>query len=336
MAYQLTRRAFGGTVAALALSAADGGWTELFDGHSLNGWRPSETKDSWKVADGALAADGKRSHLFYDGPFHGADFRNFELEVELMTRPGCNSGVYFHTAYQESGFPTKGFEVQVDNSYVGEGGYKERKMGGSLYGLRNIYKPFATDDQWFKLAVTVRGKNVQIRENGILLVDYTEPTPPVIPDGPEKGRFLDHGTFALQCHNEGSKRAVPQCAGAAAGRTMWPRPAAPRPRRTTCSARSSTTGGTTSRWSITTRTSRAASRWTRCWTARGATASCTGSPSTPGRASPRPTDDDAAAATPTACRASRASSPCRPKGASGPVCSRGPRWRCSTTCSATR
>jgi Domain of Unknown Function (DUF1080) len=201
----MTRRTFAGTMAALALPAADAGWTELFDGHSLAGWRPSENKDSWKVVDGALAADGKRSHLFYDGPFHGGDFRNFELEVELMTRPGCNSGVYFHTAYQESGFPIKGFEVQVDNSYVGEGTYRERKMGGSLYGLRNIYKPFAPDNEWFKLAVTVRGKNVQVRENGILLVDYMEPAPPVIPDGPEKGRFLDHGTFALQCHNEGSR-----------------------------------------------------------------------------------------------------------------------------------
>jgi hypothetical protein len=203
--YRLTRRAFAGTVAALALSAADDGWTELFDGHSLSGWLPSENKDSWKVVDGALSADGKRSHLFYNGSFHGADFRNFELEVELMTRPGCNSGVYFHTAYQESGFPTKGFEVQVDNSYVGEGSYREHKMGGSLYGLRNIYKPFAKDNEWFKLAIAVRGKNVQIRQNGMLLVDYTEPTPPVIPDGPETGRFLDHGTFSLQCHNQGSR-----------------------------------------------------------------------------------------------------------------------------------
>jgi hypothetical protein len=36
-------------------------------------------------------------------------------------------------------------------------------------------------------------------------VDYVEPTPPVIPDGPERERFLDHGTFALQCHNDGSR-----------------------------------------------------------------------------------------------------------------------------------
>jgi len=201
----MTRRVFVGAMTALGLSAADDPWVELFDGRSLNGWRPSENTNSWKVVDGTLSADGPRSHLFYTGPVRGAAFRNFELEVEVIARPLCNSGVYFHTAWQETGFPRKGFEVQIANSYVGEGSYRERKKGGSLYGLRNIYKQFVPDDQWFKLNVLVRGKNVQIRQNGVLLVDYVEPNPPVIPDGPETGRFLDQGTFALQCHNEGSK-----------------------------------------------------------------------------------------------------------------------------------
>ncbi len=202
----MTRRAFAGTVAAMGLAGgADDGWVELFDGHSLEGWRPSENKSSWSVVDGQLAANGPRSHLFYTGPVHGADFRNFELGVEVMTRPECNSGVYFHTAYQESDFPYKGFEIQINNTATGEGSYRERKKTASLYGLRNIYKQFAPDDQWFKMSAEVRGKNVRIRLNGMLMVDYTEPVPPVIPDGPEKGRYLDHGTFALQCHNDGSK-----------------------------------------------------------------------------------------------------------------------------------
>ncbi len=201
----MTRRVFVGTMTALGLSAADDPWVELFDGHSLNGWRPSENAGSWKVVDGTLSADGPRSHLFYTGLVRSAAFRNFELEVEVMTRPLCNSGVYFHTAWQETGFPRKGFEVQIANSYQGEGGYRERKKGGSLYGVRNIYKQLVPDEQWFKLNVLVRGKSVQIRQNGVLLVDYVEPTPPVIPDGAETGRFLDQGTFALQCHNDGSK-----------------------------------------------------------------------------------------------------------------------------------
>ncbi len=207
--HDTSRRAFV-KLAALTpfgLTAATGDWLDLFDGRSLNGWRPSEHKSSWRVVDGALTADGPRSHLFYTGPVNQADFRNFELEVELTTQPDCNSGVYFHTAYQESGFPEKGFEVQINNTARGDGGYLERKKTGSLYGLRNMYKQLVPDGKPFRMRVAVRGKNVQIRLNDELLVDYLEPSPPVIPEGGERMRFLDHGTFALQCHNEGSRAA---------------------------------------------------------------------------------------------------------------------------------
>jgi hypothetical protein len=200
----MTRRTFVGAMAGAGL-AATSGWVELFNGQSLDGWRPSENQDSWKVVDRELVADGPRSHLFYSGPVCAANFRNFEIEVEALTRPACNSGVYFHTIYQEKGFPQKGFEVQINNAATGEGNYRERKKTGSLYGLRNTYKQFVKDDEWFKIHVAVRGKNVQVRLNGMLLVDYTEPTPPVIPEGNERERFLDRGTFALQCHDPGSK-----------------------------------------------------------------------------------------------------------------------------------
>lgn len=202
---EISRRAFVASLAAATqISAADDGWVSLFDGSSLKGWKPSENKGTWKVVDGLLSNDGGRSHLFYDGPVKGADFRNFELEAEVMTKPGCNSGIYFHSAYQESGFPQKGFEVQVNNSATGEGTYRERKKTASLYGVRNVYKQFVPDNEWFKLHISVRMKNIQVRLNGMLMVDYNEPTPPVIAEGSERGRFLDHGTFALQGHDPGS------------------------------------------------------------------------------------------------------------------------------------
>lgn len=181
--------------------AADEDWKDLFDGKSLNGWRPSGNRDSWKVADGQLSGDGPTSHLFYTGGV----YKNFELEAEVMARPLCNSGVYFHTEFQDKGFPQKGFEIQVNNTALGEGAYRERKKTGSLYGVRNVYKQLVADDEWLTMHIAVRGKNVQVQLNGVLVVDFNEATPPVLAAGSARGRALDKGTFALQCHDPGSK-----------------------------------------------------------------------------------------------------------------------------------
>jgi hypothetical protein len=196
----MTRRSFLATLAAVPVFAQSGGWVELFNGQNLEGWRQQGKLGLWKVTSGQLCADGPMCHLFYVGPVRQANFKNFDLEIEAMARPNSNSGVYFHTAYQEAGWPSQGFEVQINNSQP-----REIKKTGSLYNIRNNYKPFVRDDEWFKLSISIRGKNIQVRLNDILLVDYLEPTPPVIPPGMEKGRMLGHGTFALQCHDPESK-----------------------------------------------------------------------------------------------------------------------------------
>jgi Domain of Unknown Function (DUF1080) len=189
---------------AVWFSAPAQEWQSLFDGKTLNGWKASEHAASFHVVDGALACDGPRAHLFFTGADERADFKNFELLVEVKSRPGANSGVFFHTAFQERDFPEQGFEAQVLNSRVGEGGYRENKLTGSLYGVRNVYKPLVRDDEWFTMHLTVRGQRVLIRLNDTLVVDYLEPaTGPDVPGHP--GRRLSHGTFALQCHDAGSK-----------------------------------------------------------------------------------------------------------------------------------
>ncbi|HWC00186.1 MAG TPA: hypothetical protein VG672_25935, partial [Bryobacteraceae bacterium] len=56
---EITRRAFVGSMAAAGLPAAEtGGWVQLFDGRSLDGWRPSENQATWKVVEGQLASEG--------------------------------------------------------------------------------------------------------------------------------------------------------------------------------------------------------------------------------------------------------------------------------------
>jgi hypothetical protein len=179
-------------------------WVPLFDGQSLEGWKASENTGSFRAEDGAITCDGPRSHLFYVGPVEGADFRDFELEAEVLARSGANSGIYFHTAFQEEGWPDQGFEVQVNNSQQEHDGYLEMKKTGSLYGYRNVYKAMGPDDQWFRMRTRVEGRRVRVWVDGTLVVDYREPDElPASWD--ETFRRLGHGTFALQCHDPQSR-----------------------------------------------------------------------------------------------------------------------------------
>ncbi len=182
----------------------DGAWISLFDGKTLDGWRASENPGGFKVVNGTIAFDGARSHLFYAGKVCNADFKNFDFQAEVLAKPQANSGVYFHTEYQEEGFPRKGFEAQVCNTPQSGGDYVEMKRTGSLYGIRNLYKALVKDDEWFTLHVSVRGRHIQIRLNELLVVDYIEPeNPPADPNRP--GRRVSRGTFALQGHDPASK-----------------------------------------------------------------------------------------------------------------------------------
>jgi hypothetical protein len=191
-------------LACSSITNAQDGWVPLFDGQTLKGWRAAENPSSFRVVDGSIAADGLRAHLFYVGDGQTAVFKNFEFMAEIMTRPGANSGIYFHTEFQNQGFPAKGFEAQIDNSQPPQAGYLELKKTGSLYGIRNQYKATVDDNQWFAMYIAVRGKRIQIRVNDVLLVDYLEPAEPVVPSD-RTARRLSAGTFALQCHDPGSK-----------------------------------------------------------------------------------------------------------------------------------
>lgn len=188
---------------AFASETSDG-WIPLFDGKSLEGWKANENPASIKVQDGMIVCEGPRSHLFYVGKVNNADFKNFELSAEVMTTPGANSGIYIHTQFQESGWPDKGYEAQINNTHHGEGDYYEYKKTGSLYGVRNQYLTVAKDNEWFTMNLVVKGKRIMILVNGKLLVDYTEPAE-VVRAKEYQGRVLSHGTFALQCHDPESK-----------------------------------------------------------------------------------------------------------------------------------
>ncbi len=175
----------------------ESGWISLFDGKTLNNWKVGDNASTFSVKDGSIVAHGNTAHLFYDGPVQNHTFKNFEFSAQVMTMPGSNSGIYIHTAYQQGGWPAKGYEVQVNNSHT------DWRRTGSLYAVEDVKEQLVKDSVWFTEKITVQGKRIQIQVNDKTVVDYTEPDNLQRPDD-MKGRMLSSGTFALQGHDPNS------------------------------------------------------------------------------------------------------------------------------------
>ncbi len=174
------------------------GWQLLFDGQSMADWKASDAPGTFSLNDGQIVVKGPRSHLFYLGPVANHDFKNFELKVDLMTFPHANSGVYFHTQWQEKGWPSKGYEVQVNNSH------SDPSRTGGLWGVVDYPEVTAPDGVWQTLSIRVEGMHVVTRINGKLIVDYTQEAKPKRAEGLEE-RLIGSGTFCLQGHDPGSE-----------------------------------------------------------------------------------------------------------------------------------
>ena len=168
----------------------EGEWTSLFDGESLDGWVASENEGTFTIENGIIKVQGDRSHLFYNGSVGNANFTDFEFKAKVMTENNSNSGIYFHTKFQESGWPIHGYEAQVNNSYN-----VDPRRSGSLYGVDDNEEITFPDEEWMDYYIKVEGKHIVIKINGDIISEFTEG------DDVEGFRRLSSGTIALQGHD---------------------------------------------------------------------------------------------------------------------------------------
>ncbi|MCX8036982.1 MAG: DUF1080 domain-containing protein [Candidatus Sumerlaeia bacterium] len=188
----------GATTESPAPAASEEGFVSLFDGKTLDGWKVNENPGSFVVENGAIVTkNGTRSHLFYDGPVANHNFKNFILRMDVMTTTGANSGVFFHTQFQETGWPGIGYECQVNSTH------SDPIRTGSIYQAKDLVNKAGSehskDGKWFALEIAVEGKKITVKVDGKVINEYTEPDN-VVPPKNRPGRKLSSGTIALQAH----------------------------------------------------------------------------------------------------------------------------------------
>jgi hypothetical protein len=191
------------------------GWTLLFDGQSLDGWRGYKRADAagsrWKVEDGFLTLppdDGSDTRGARDIISKGT-FQHFELSFEWRVQKGGNSGVkYFVLEDRDAAI---GHEYQViDDAQHADAKVGAHRQTAALYDvLPAADRPVKPAGEINVTRIVVRGNNVEHWLNGTRVLQY-ELGSPAVAGAVAKSKFKDverfgklqNGHILLQDHGD--------------------------------------------------------------------------------------------------------------------------------------
>jgi hypothetical protein len=209
-------QAFGlGSKAGQQANAPDG-FTSLFDGKTLKGWRGNS--EIWSVRDGAITGGSdvpieENTFLIYERPFS-----DFELRYKYRMSGSGNSGVHFRSVVtDEDKYAVHGYQanvVPIDQAerfgmLYEEGGRRELALLGHRMVIDNDDGRVVKDvlestnprdvlldsvrpyPEWNEVVVIAYGDQMVHAINGYLAFDAVDNDP--------AGR--DEGVFALQVHS---------------------------------------------------------------------------------------------------------------------------------------
>jgi hypothetical protein len=163
------------SASALAQPAAatkDAGWTNLFDGTSLAGWRAFKSEAppaGWTAKDGVLSRTGKGGDLMTV-----REFGSFELELDYKIAVGGNSGIMYRVTTEGDAPYWSGPEYQIlDNERHADAKNGPDRLSGANYDLiapsAAVSKPAG---EWNTAKIVVHGNHVEHWLNGTKVVEY--------------------------------------------------------------------------------------------------------------------------------------------------------------------
>ncbi len=159
------------------------GWASLFNGKDLSGWM--------KIGEGTI--HGKAITKQYGYLQTEKDYRDFQLSLRFKCDGDGNSGVFFHVHFKPgTADVTRGPQFEIDcNVATHTGGIYEQKRKWLVWPAPENETVIRLDD-WNEYLVKVDGNHYVSRLNGVIMVDYTDPSPQ-----------SDDGPIALQLHSGG-------------------------------------------------------------------------------------------------------------------------------------
>jgi len=180
----------------------DTGWTQLFDGKDLNGWKQVGPGTHY-VDSGLIKSHGGMGLLYWQRQ----KFGNCKIRVVFkMQKFNSNSGVFIRIPIEprEEWMPVHyGYEVQIDN-HPETSGEDEYHITGTLYSLtKPLAKPGKPGPEWNTMEITLDGPHTIVYVNGQKVTDYREGDP--VPERkfdfePQRGRRPNEGYMGLQNH----------------------------------------------------------------------------------------------------------------------------------------
>lgn len=188
---------FATALLAATSQAAGGEWQVLFDGTSLDSWKPSRDNDQFKLVDGVIlgSSSGQTQFLHTE-----REYGDFELEFEAKLHDvDFNSGVQIRTRLlrvNERGDErpsVHGPQVDLGKSPGRSGYIYNQGNGGWITPEEDLVRnSLMINGEWNKVRVLAVGNKIQTWINGKQVSDLT------VPDGIHE-RY-SKGVIALQVH----------------------------------------------------------------------------------------------------------------------------------------
>ena len=152
---------------ARSADAPPAGFTALFNGKNLDGWKVHAGKmEVWSADKGMIVVDGRGGGWLMTEKEYG----DFELRLEYRLPKRGNSGVALRAPLQ--GDPAyQGMEIQVldDENYKG---IKPAQYTGAIYDVvppsKSVTKPAG---EWNVMRIVAKGRQITVELNGTRIVD---------------------------------------------------------------------------------------------------------------------------------------------------------------------